>query len=122
GASFFELFGPDLHDAVLGAIGGYGFLWCVYWGFKLLTGKEGMGHGDFKLLGALGAWLGWQVLPMLLVISAGVGAVVGVALLVTGRAARGKPMPFGPYLAIAGIIGLFWREDIVGFLFAGTRL
>lgn len=122
GASFFELFGPDLRDAVLGAMGGYGFLWCVYWGFKLLTGKEGMGYGDFKLLGALGAWLGWQVLPMLLVISAGVGAVIGIALLVSGRSSRDKPMPFGPYLAIAGIIGLFWREDIVGFLFAGTRL
>ena len=120
----FNLFGTfaDLHSAVIGAASGYLSLWLVYWGFRLTTGKEGMGYGDFKLLGALGAWLGWQVLPMLLVISAGIGALVGIGLMVSGRGGRDKPIPFGPFLALAGIVGLFWRAEIIALLWPGAHL
>ena len=98
--------------------------WCsgrVYWAFKLLTGKEGMGYGDFKLLGALGAWLGWQMLPLVLLLSALTGAVVGIALIVLRGRDRNVPIPFGPYLAAAGWIALMWGPQIVGRLpaFAG---
>ena len=98
----------DLKSAVIGVIAGYLALWCVYWGFKLTTGKEGMGYGDFKLLGAIGAWLGWQMLPLTILLSSLVGAVVGISLIVFTRHGRETPIPFGPYLAAAGIIGLFW--------------
>ncbi len=102
----------DLHSSVLGATFGYLFLWGVYQLFKLLTGKEGMGHGDFKLLAALGAWLGWQQLPLVILLSAGVGALIGGAQLIVGRHARHTPIPFGPYLAAAGWIALLWSEQL----------
>lgn len=101
-----------LSDAVIGAMAGYLALWSVYWLFKLTTGKEGMGYGDFKLLGAIGAWLGWQVLPLTILLSSLVGALVGVALIVFARHGRNVPIPFGPYLAAAGIIALFWGEAL----------
>ncbi|MPN24789.1 Type 4 prepilin-like proteins leader peptide-processing enzyme [bioreactor metagenome] len=91
---------------------GYLILWSIYWGFKLLTGKEGMGYGDFKLLGALGAWLGWQMLPAIILLSSVVGAAVGIALIVFARHGRNIPIPFGPYLASAGIIALFWGQTL----------
>ncbi|MEI2415253.1 A24 family peptidase [Orrella sp. JC864] len=96
-----------LHDAVLGAAGGYLFLWLVFHGFRLATGREGMGHGDFKLLAALGAWLGAAALPWLLLGASLAGIVVGVALVATGRASRGQALPFGPYLAAGGMLMLF---------------
>lgn len=102
----------DLRSAVIGAAAGYLSLWSVYWGFKLLTGKEGMGFGDFKLLAALGAWLGWQMLPLIILLSAAVGAVVGlVGILLAGRDKGGK-IPFGPYLAAAGFIALLWGHEL----------
>lgn len=107
----------DLQSAVLGAIIGYLALWSVYWGFKLTTGKEGMGYGDFKLLAALGAWLGWQMLPLVILLSSLVGAVVGIALIVLAKQGRNVPIPFGPYLAAAGLLALFWGQDITqGYL------
>lgn len=101
-----------LPDAVFGAAAGYLVLWSLYWGFKLLTGKEGMGYGDFKLLAALGAWLGWQALPLILILASCVGAVVGIGLLLLRRHQQGNPIPFGPYLATAGWIALLWGEQI----------
>ncbi len=101
-----------LRSAVIGAVAGYLALWLVYWGFKLATGKEGMGYGDFKLLAAIGAWLGWQKLPMVILLSSVVGAAVGIGLIVFARHGREKPIPFGPYLAVAGIVALFWGDDI----------
>lgn len=98
----------SLKSAVIGAMAGYLALWLVYWGFKLTTGKEGMGYGDFKLLAALGAWLGWPMLPLLILLSSFVGAAVGIALIVFARQGRNVPIPFGPYLAAAGVITLFW--------------
>jgi len=110
----FNLFGTytDLQSAVIGAIGGYLSLWSVYWAFKLATGKEGMGYGDFKLLAALGAWLGWQMLPLTILLSSLVGAVVGIALIVLAKRGRNVPIPFGPYLAAAGLLALFWGKDL----------
>ena len=102
-----------LQDAVIGAVAGYLFLWGIYWTFKLLTGKEGMGYGDFKLLAALGAWLGWQMLPLIVLLSSLVGAVCGIALMVIKRRGRDIPIPFGPYLAAAGWIALLWGPDIL---------
>lgn len=99
--------------AVLGAAAGYGALWAVYWAFKLATGKEGMGHGDFKLAAALGAWLGWKMLPLVILLSSLIGALAGVALIVAARHNRGIPIPFGPYLAGGGLIALFWGEPLV---------
>ncbi len=101
-----------LQPAVIGAVAGYLSLWSVYWLFKLVTGKEGMGFGDFKLLAALGAWLGWQMLPAIILLSSVVGAVVGIALIVLSRQGRNVPIPFGPYLAAAGIIALFWGPTL----------
>jgi leader peptidase (prepilin peptidase) / N-methyltransferase len=102
----------DLRSAVIGAAAGYLALWTVYWGFKLATGKEGMGYGDFKLLAAIGAWLGWKLLPLVILMSSFVGAAVGIALIVFARRERNVPIPFGPYLAAAGLIALFWGEAI----------
>ena len=102
----------SLSDAVIGAAAGYLVLWLLYWGFKLLTGKEGMGYGDFKLLAALGAWLGWQSLPLILILSSLVGAVVGITLIALRRHEQANPIPFGPYLAMAGWIALIWGESI----------
>jgi len=101
-----------LAGAVVGAVAGYLVLWAIYWAFKLATGKEGMGYGDFKLLGAIGAWLGWQSLPLTILLSSAVGATVGIALIVSGSHGRDKPIPFGPYLAAAGVIALFWGNQI----------
>jgi leader peptidase (prepilin peptidase) / N-methyltransferase len=102
-----------LSSAVIGAMAGYLALWSVYWLFKLVTGKEGMGYGDFKLLAALGAWLGWQYLPMVLILSAGVGAIVGIAMQLALPRLRGMPMPFGPFLASAGMIALLVGEPLM---------
>ncbi|MFH1871748.1 MAG: A24 family peptidase [Pseudomonadota bacterium] len=102
----------DLKSAVIGAMAGYLALWTVYWGFKLTTGKEGMGYGDFKLLAALGAWLGWQMLPLTILLSSLVGAAVGIGLMVFARHNRNVPIPFGPYLAAAGIIALIWGKPL----------
>ena len=102
----------DLPSAVIGAMAGYLALWSVYWLFKLATGKEGMGYGDFKLLAAIGAWLGWQILPLTILLSSLVGALVGMALIVFARHGRNVPIPFGPYLAAAGVIALFWGESL----------
>jgi len=101
-----------LASAVIGAVAGYLALWSVYWAFKLATGKEGMGFGDFKLLAAIGAWLGWQKLPMVILLSSVVGAVVGIALIVFARHGRDQPIPFGPYLAAAGLIAMLWGDAI----------
>jgi leader peptidase (prepilin peptidase) / N-methyltransferase len=103
-----------LDDAVIGAAAGYLSLWGVFWLFKLTTGKEGMGYGDFKLLAALGAWLGWKMLPAIIMLSSVVGAIAGISLIVFARHGRDKPIPFGPYLAAAGFIALGWGKDIVG--------
>ena len=106
------LFAP-LHDAVIGAVAGYLALWIVYWLFKLIRGKEGMGYGDFKLLGALGAWLGWQMLPLIVLLSSVVGAVIGIALIVFKGRDHNVPLAFGPYLAIAGGIALFFGSALI---------
>ena len=103
---------PDLQSSIIGAIAGYLSLWSVYWVFKLVTGKEGMGYGDFKLLAALGAWLGWQMLPLIIMLSALVGAVVGIAMILFLGRDRQIPIPFGPYLAGAGLIAMFWGTQI----------
>ena len=102
-----------LQDAVLGAMLGYLALWSVYWVFKLLTGKEGMGYGDFKLLAALGAWLGWASLPLIILLSSLVGAACGIALMLIKRRGKDIPIPFGPYLAAAGWIALVWGDAIM---------
>ena len=107
-----------LGDAVIGAVAGYLALWSVYWIFKLTTGKEGMGYGDFKLLAALGAWLGWKMLPAIILISSVVGAIVGIALIIFAKHGRNKPIPFGPYLAAAGLIALLYRQPIAGFVYS----
>jgi leader peptidase (prepilin peptidase)/N-methyltransferase len=102
----------DITGAVVGAAAGYLTLWSVYWLFKLATGKEGMGYGDFKLLAAIGAWLGWQILPLTILLSSLVGAVVGIALIVFRRHGREIPIPFGPYLAAAGLLALYWGTPL----------
>lgn len=111
--NYFGLF-TSLEDALWGAIAGYLSLWSVYWLFKLVTGKEGMGYGDFKLLAMLGAWGGWQILPLTILLSSLVGAVLGVILLRLRGSDSSTPMPFGPYLAIAGWIALLWGDVITG--------
>ena len=114
GGLLFNLAGGfvPLADAVIGAMAGYLVLWSLYWAFKLLTGKEGMGYGDFKLLAALGAWLGWQALPIVLLLSSLVGAIIGISLILLRNHHQGKPIPFGPYLALAGWIALLWGDTI----------
>ncbi|MES2563560.1 MAG: A24 family peptidase [Pseudomonadota bacterium] len=102
----------DLPSAVVGAAAGYLALWVVFWIFKLTTGKEGMGYGDFKLLAAIGAWLGWKILPLVILLSSFVGAIVGVLLIVLARRGRNVPIPFGPYLAAAGLIAIFHGEAL----------
>ncbi|MEQ1662620.1 MAG: prepilin peptidase [Thiobacillus sp.] len=102
----------SLSDAVIGAMGGYLVLWSVYWLFKLATGKEGMGFGDFKLLAALGAWLGWQMLPVVILLSSVVGAVIGIAMIALVKHDRRVPIPFGPYLAGGGLVALFFGADL----------
>jgi leader peptidase (prepilin peptidase)/N-methyltransferase len=108
----------DLASSVAGAIAGYLVLWSIYHLFRLATGKEGMGYGDFKLLAALGAWLGWQMLPIVVIFSSVVGAVAGLAMIGSGRLKRDTPMPFGPFIAAAGWIALIWGQDIVDLYMA----
>jgi leader peptidase (prepilin peptidase)/N-methyltransferase len=103
----------DLRSAVIGAAAGYLLLWSVYWAFRLIAKKEGMGYGDFKLLAAIGAWTGWQVLPFVLVISAGLGAVIGSLVLWLTRRGTDTRIPFGPYLALGGMVGLLWGREAV---------
>ena len=112
-----------LRDAVIGAVAGYVFLWLVFQLFRLVTGKEGMGYGDFKLFAAIGAWLGWQMLPLVLLLAAFVGAAAGLAMIAARRLGRGVPIPFGPYLAGAAWIALLWGPGIVDryLAFAGLR-
>lgn len=107
----FGLF-TSLTDALWGAVAGYLVLWCVFWLFKLITGKEGMGYGDFKLLAMLGAWGGWQILPLTILLSSIVGAVLGLILLRLRNVETSTPIPFGPYLALAGWIALLWGDQI----------
>ena len=117
----FNTFGTfaSLSNAVIGAMAGYLTLWSIYWLFKLLTGKEGMGYGDFKLLAALGAWMGWQALPLIVLLSSLVGAVCGIALMFIKRRGKDTPIPFGPYLAMAGWITLLWGNKLMA-LYMGT--
>ncbi len=114
GGLLLNLFGTytSIESAVIGAIVGYLALWSVYWLFKLATGKEGMGHGDFKLLAAIGAWLGWQALPVTILLSSVVGSVVGIAMIVLVKHDHRIPIPFGPYLVGGGLIALFFGADI----------
>jgi leader peptidase (prepilin peptidase) / N-methyltransferase len=115
----FNLFGvfAPLKDAVIGAMLGYLILWSIYWLFKLITGKEGMGYGDFKLLGALGAWFGWQKVPTIILLSSAVGAVIGIGLMIAAKRGKEVPIPFGPYLAGAGFLTLYFNQPL-GHLFA----
>lgn len=114
GGLLLNLFGifTNIESAVIGAIVGYLALWSVYWLFKLVTGKEGMGYGDFKLLAAIGAWLGWQALPVTILLSSAVGSVVGIAMIILVKHDHRIPIPFGPYLVGGGLIALFFGADI----------
>ena len=109
--SIFNIF-ADTESAIIGAVAGYLSLWTVYQLFKLVTGKEGMGYGDFKLLALFGAWLGWQFLPVIVLLSSLVGAVIGISMVIFVRHDHNVPIPFGPYLAAAGWLALIWGEDI----------
>ncbi|MCL5041497.1 MAG: A24 family peptidase [Gammaproteobacteria bacterium] len=111
----------DIHSALWGAAAGYMTLWLVFWAFKLITGKEGMGYGDFKLLAMLGAWGGWQILPLTILLSSLVGAILGIIILKSRGQSNATPLPFGPYLAIAGWIALIWGDAITSqyLMFAG---
>lgn len=102
----------DIHSAIIGAVAGYLSLWLIYWGFKLITGKEGMGYGDFKLLSAIGAWLGWSMLPLVIILSSLVSALVGIGLIVAAKLKKNIPIPFGPYLVGGALIALFWGEKL----------
>jgi len=102
----------DIHSAIVGAVAGYLILWSVYWLFKLVTGKEGMGYGDFKLLAAIGAWFGWQILPAVILLSSLGGSIIGIGLIILAKRGRNVPMPFGPYLALGGIAALFFGTQL----------
>jgi len=104
-----------IQSAVIGAILGYGILWLIFVVFKTLTGKEGMGYGDFKLLAMLGAWGGWQVLPFIILLSSLLGSIIGIALILFRGHQRTSPIPFGPYLAVSGWIGLIWGHEIIAY-------
>ncbi|MBK7492141.1 MAG: prepilin peptidase [Nitrosomonas sp.] len=103
----------DIQSAVIGAIAGYVSLWSIYWCFKLITGKEGMGYGDFKLLAAIGAWLGWGMLPLVILSSSLVGALVGMGLILAAKLNKNIPIPFGPYLVGGALIALFWGKQLI---------
>lgn len=120
-ANSFNVF-TSLESAVYGALAGYLILWSIFWLFKLVTGKEGMGYGDFKLLAAIGALLGWQALPMVILLSSAVGAVVGIAMVIIMGRDKNIPIPFGPYLAAAGLIAALWGNDITQFYFTLTGI
>jgi leader peptidase (prepilin peptidase)/N-methyltransferase len=109
----------DIQSAVIGAAAGYLILWSIYWVFKLVTGKEGMGYGDFKLLAAIGAWFGWQLLPAVILLSSLAGSIIGISLIVLARHGRSVPIPFGPFLALGGIAALFFGRQLAGFYLAG---
>ena len=121
GINLFAVWTP-LASAVMGAMLGYGVLWSVYWLFKWMTGKEGMGYGDFKLLGALGAWFGWEAVPVMILLSSLVGAILGVAILLIKRQGRDTPMPFGPYLAGAGLVMLLAGDTLMNHYLARVSL
>lgn len=108
----------DIKSAVIGAVAGYLILWSIYWLFKIVTGKEGMGYGDFKLLAAIGAWFGWQLLPAVILLSSVLGAIIGIGLIVLTKRGREVPMPFGPFLAIAGITALFLGQQLASYYLA----
>lgn len=105
----------NLKAAVIGAVAGYLILWSIYWLFKLVTGKDGMGYGDFKLLAAIGAWFGWQLLPAVILLSSVLGAVIGIGLIILAKRGREVPMPFGPFLAIGGIAALFLGQELASY-------
>ena len=109
-------------SSIIGALAGYLSLWLVYQVFRLLTGKEGMGYGDFKLLAALGAWLGWQMLPLIILLSSLVGAVVGLTMIGLKRHKSSQPMPFGPFIAVAGWIAMIWGDRIIDAYLRGSGL
>ena len=115
--NMFQVF-TDLESSVIGAMAGYLSLWLVYWAFKLTTGKEGMGYGDFKLLALLGAWMGWQYLFIIILTSSLVGAVVGISYLLLKRKDRNTQIPFGPYLASAGWVTLLWGDQLQAYYFS----
>ena len=119
-----SLFGffTDTNASIIGAIAGYTALWAVYHLFKLITGKEGMGYGDFKLLALFGAWLGWQYLPVIILLSSLVGAIIGVAMIIFAKHDHNTPIPYGPYLAIAGWIALLWGNDLNQLYLTATGL
>lgn len=121
-ANSFGVF-TSLENAVYGALAGYLSLWSIFWLFKLLTGKEGMGYGDFKLLAAIGAFLGWQALPVVILLSSAVGAVVGITMIILLGRDKNIPIPFGPYLAAAGWIAALWGDQLTQayFQFAGLK-
>lgn len=102
----------DSQSSIIGAVAGYLSLWSIYWCFKLLTGKEGMGYGDFKLLSAIGAWLGWSMLPVVIIFSSLVGALVGIGLIIAAKLQKNIPIPFGPYLVGGALIALFWGGEL----------
>ena len=116
-SALLHLTGISLSDAVIGAIAGYLSLWAVYWAFRLLTGKEGMGYGDFKLFAALGAWLGWQALIPTILCASIVGAIVGIALKLTSGLREGGYVPFGPFLALAGLITMVLGPEWINGIF-----
>lgn len=107
-------------QSIIGAVAGYLSLWIIYHAFRLLTGKEGMGYGDFKLFAALGAWMGWLYLPLIILLSAGAGAVIGITMILLAGRDRAQPMPFGPFLAIAGVIAFFFGGDIIQWYLGST--
>jgi len=120
-ANMFGVF-TDIYSSLLGAIFGYLSFWSVYILFKLTTGKEGMGYGDFKLLAMLGAWLGWQQLPLIIILSSMVGAIIGISLIIFTKHERSKPIPFGPYIAIAGWFAVIWGPAITQRYLLWSRL
>jgi leader peptidase (prepilin peptidase)/N-methyltransferase len=103
----------DIQSAVIGAAAGYLFLWCIYWLFKFATGKEGMGYGDFKMLAAIGAWFGWAILPLVILFSSLAGSIIGISLIILTKKKRSASLPFGPYLALAGIVALLWGQQLL---------
>lgn len=102
----------DIRSAIIGAVAGYLFLWLIFWIFKLATGKEGMGYGDFKLLAAIGAWFGWSMLPLVILFSSLTGAIIGVGIIAVSKEKRNAPIPFGPFLAVGALIALFWGNQL----------
>ena len=103
----------DLHSSVLGAIVGYMSLWSLYHIFRLITGKEGMGYGDFKILAAIGAWAGWQILPFTIFVASMLGAVIGIFMMIIQGKKESQPIPFGPWLALSGFVGFIWKEEVI---------